>query len=289
MPNVTELWKSHWGRLLALRRPEGGFPYFENGPASVEPTIHAVLAGLSGTVDPTELVASLDWLATVVKSDGSVTGSPAAPVEGAWLTAPYALVMTKAGRTAQAAAALAFLERFASITVQNTNQSELDGSLVGWPWTDGAFSWVEPTAWGVLAFEAAGKRDAPRAVEGRSLLLDRQIPSGGWNYGSKKSFGKELIPFPDTTAYALMALAGHVPAETLQNSIGFLERDAEAQESPYSLALSLLALDLCESGAISHIRSRLAERFDLMTGERLNAVHLGLALQALGNRRVIRE
>jgi hypothetical protein len=185
--------------------------------------------------------------------------------------------------------ALKYLERFASITVQNTNRSELDGSLVGWPWTEGAFSWVEPTAWGILAYEAVDMPDAPRAVEGRTLLLDRQISSGGWNYGSKKSFGRELIPFPDTTSIALLALAGRVPAETIQPSITYLERDAETQESPYSLALSLLALDVCGSPLAAQIRPRLTGLFGLMKGDRLNVVHLALVLHALGTKRVIRE
>src|SRR5439155_21023795 len=43
---------------------------------------------------------------------------------------------------------------------------DIDLSLMGWPWAEDTFSWVEPTAWACLALRLAGKGDHPRVQEG---------------------------------------------------------------------------------------------------------------------------
>ena len=53
-----------------------------------------------------------------------------------------------------------------------------DNGLQGWPWVATTFSWVEPTAWCVLALKKwlRGHSDpaaAGRVAEGERLLLDR--------------------------------------------------------------------------------------------------------------------
>jgi hypothetical protein len=94
--------------------------------------------------------------------------------------------------------------------------NELDTSIPGWPWIDGTFSWVEPTAIAMLALRAA-RRDpalatvpaiASRLRDGERLLVDRATPDGGWNYGNKRVLDYDLEPFPDTSAWALLALRG---------------------------------------------------------------------------------
>lgn len=280
-------WMDHWNLFAGMRLPDGSFPYAPGLRSAVEPTVHAVLAGLAGGVNPEGLAASVAWLAGKRSQDGSVPCSPEFLDQGLWITAPYAIAMAKAGDPRSASAAVDFLLSFVSITVQNTN--DLDGSLTGWPWGKGAFSWVEPTAWSLLALEAAGKGDHPRVEEGRKLLMDRQIPTGGWNYGNKTVYGQELIPFTDTTALALLALCDRVPEASLGRSIQFLETDAETQESPYGLALTGLALRRCRRTSGDAVLKRLEGFVPMMAGERLNTVHLGLALQALAPRGVLWE
>ncbi|HOT26827.1 MAG TPA: terpene cyclase/mutase family protein [Candidatus Ozemobacteraceae bacterium] len=282
-------WIRHWNLFAGMRFPDGSFPYAPGLRSAVEPTIHAVLAGLAGGVDPRELAPSIAWLSGRRNQDGSVPCSPEFPDQGLWVTAPWVVAMAKAGDTRSVSAAVEFLLSFVSITVQNTSTNDLDGSLTGWPWGKGAFSWVEPTAWSLLALEAAGKSDHPRVEEGRKLLLDRQIPAGGWNYGNKTVYGQELIPFADTTALALLALCERVPEASIERSIRFLETDAATQESPYGLALTGLALRRCRRPNGDAVLKRLEGCVSMMAGERLNTVHLGLALQALGSRGVLWE
>ncbi len=285
----TEEWNRQWKAFSEMQISDGGFGYAPGLKASIEPTVHAVLAGLAGNVDPRELNPSLKWLAGKQRPDGSVPCSMEFPDQGVWLSAPFALAMFKAGETRSALAAVEFLLSFTAVTVDKTGENDLDGSLVGWPWGKGAFSWVEPTVWSLLALEAAGKGEHPRAVEGRKVLVDRQIRSGGWNYGNKHVYGQDLIPFVDTTALALLALYGRVPDDAIEVSVTFLEAEAAALHSPYALALSGLALRRCRRGTVDAVLKRLEEKMSLLQGERMNMVHLGLCLQALGKRGILWE
>ncbi len=282
-------WMGRWRSFSKMRLPDGGFPYAPGLRSAVEPTVHAVLAGLAGGVNLDELTSSITWLSGKRNQDGSLPCSSESPDQGLWVTAPYIIAMAKAGDTRAASAGVDFLLSFVSITVNNTKINDLDGSLVGWPWGTGAFSWVEPTAWGVLALEAAGKGEHPRAEEGRRVLIDRQIPCGGWNYGNKSVYGQELIPFVDTTALALLALYGRVSEHSITSSLKFLEDASATEESPYALALSSLALRRCHRPIAGATCARLEEKMSLMAGERLNVVHVALALQALGERGVLWE
>ena len=86
---------------------------------------------------------------------------------------------------------------------------DIDPERVGWPWAEGTFAWVEPTAWAVLALRAAGQGQHPRVIEGVSLLLDRAFDAGGINYGNRRVLGAMTEPIPGPTAIMLLALQGH--------------------------------------------------------------------------------
>jgi hypothetical protein len=119
---------------------------------------------------------------------------------------------------------------------------EIDSSIAGWPWVERTFSWVAPTALALLALEACGEGAHARAAEGRRLLLDRQLPSGGWNYGNTVVFGSELLPAPEESGPALAALAGHARADTVAASLEALARDVERVATPLTLGWGLLGL-----------------------------------------------
>jgi hypothetical protein len=85
-----------------------------------------------------------------------------------------------------------------------------DPLLKGWPWIDGTHSWIEPTALNVLALKITGHAQHDRVLEAIRMILDRQLPHGGWNYGSTYVFGKEHLPMPESTGAALTGLAGMV-------------------------------------------------------------------------------
>src|SRR5262249_50763798 len=73
---------------------------------------------------------------------------------------------------------------------------DMDISLVGWPWAEGNFSWVEPTAWACLALRRVGLSEHPRVREGLRLLLDRAFDEGGINYGNRTVLGRRTDPIP---------------------------------------------------------------------------------------------
>jgi hypothetical protein len=117
-----------------------------------------------------------------------------------------------------------------------------DTSLKGWPWIAGTHSWVEPTGLAMMALKLAGYGNQARVREGARLLLDRQLPGGGWNYGNTFVFGRELRPMPLSTGIALNALRGETPLENIQGSLTFLKNQVVTMHTPQSLGWSLLGL-----------------------------------------------
>jgi hypothetical protein len=117
-----------------------------------------------------------------------------------------------------------------------------DTSITGWSWIAGTHAWVEPTGLAMMALRIAGYGDHPRMREGARLLLDRQLPHGGWNYGNTAVFGQELRPMPLSTAIALNALKSETPRETVQVSLAYLHQKVATFKTPRSLGWSLLGL-----------------------------------------------
>lgn len=117
-----------------------------------------------------------------------------------------------------------------------------DTSLRGWPWTLDAHSWVEPTSVAMTALDVAGRGTHERVREATRMLMDRQMESGGWNYGNSVVYGHALHPLLDATGMALHALAGHVPRAEVDRSITLLRQGAMSVRTPWTLGWSLLGL-----------------------------------------------
>ena len=117
-----------------------------------------------------------------------------------------------------------------------------DSLLKGWPWVDETHSWVEPTALSVMALRATGYGHHDRVKEAVRMLLDRQLPHGGWNYGNTLVFGKELHPMPESTGAALAGLTGIVDRDAVMPSLTYLQSEATRSRTPISLGWSLLGL-----------------------------------------------
>jgi hypothetical protein len=94
----------------------------------------------------------------------------------------------------------------------------------------------------LLALEAEGSDDQPRIAEAVRLLLDRQLPGGGWNYGNTRVFGSTLRPLPEDTGYALAAVRQHADAGRIEASLAYLAAAAPRVRAPAALAWSLLGL-----------------------------------------------
>jgi hypothetical protein len=117
-----------------------------------------------------------------------------------------------------------------------------DTSIKGWSWSGGTHSFVEPTALSLIALDINGHSKHARFQEGTKMIMNRQIPHGGWNYGNTLVYGKELRPFLDTTGIALTALSGHVAKEDVKSSLQFLDTQVQSCRTPLSLGWALLGL-----------------------------------------------
>src|SRR5262249_33752329 len=125
------------------------------------------------------------------------------------------------GRARSAAAILALRGRPGEET-PGEDVHDINTKLIGWPWAENTFSWVEPTAWAILALRRAGYGGHPRVAEGTTLLLDRVLESGGVNYGNRNVLGRPLAPLPGPTALMLLALQGRADEPRLQKSLAYL-------------------------------------------------------------------
>jgi hypothetical protein len=117
-----------------------------------------------------------------------------------------------------------------------------DTLLKGWPWVAGTHSWIEPTVLSVLALRMVGHGQHDRVGEAIRMILDRQLPHGGWNYGNTLVFGRELHSMTENTGAALAGLAGQVEQETVVRSLDHLQGEVDRLRTPVSLGWALLGL-----------------------------------------------
>jgi uncharacterized protein (DUF362 family) len=277
-------------RLAELAVPEGGWPYAANQQPHPEPTCLALLALAA---DPTRYAAALTagtaWLNHCALSDGSYR-LPTGRHEAAWPTALVLFTRIALGHdSAQwhktVAALLALKGR--SYEIKEDDINDINGTLVGWPWAEGTFSWVEPTAWAILALRAAGQGHHPRLAEAQQLLLDRVLATGGLNYGNRRVFGITLEPIPTPTALALLALQGHPSDERIDRSLDYLRTHSLQSDDLEHLGWATLALDAYRpadtpSQTIEQLRDRLIHAYEQRASTPyLREAPLRLALLAL--------
>ena len=122
-----------------------------------------------------------------------------------------------------------------------------DSDKFGWPWQPDTNSWVVPTAFAILALRRPPRSSALEQCEfrlrrGTEMLLDRVCPGGGWNAGNGVVYGRALVPHPDDTAVALLALKNHAHEPAVQTSLAWLADNTATMSAPWSLAWSALAL-----------------------------------------------
>jgi hypothetical protein len=77
-----------------------------------------------------------------------------------------------------------------------------------------------------------------------AMLYDRMSPGGGWNCGNPLVYGVPGEPQVCQTSWALLALRNHPDRLEVQKSLDWLEASWGRIESPGTLALAHVALDL---------------------------------------------
>lgn len=238
--------------LEAHCNADGSWGYRPGQPGSGEPTLLAAAAGLP---------APLDWLAdadlgwTRLMGPVCLRHSPAAtPLRERWLTH----IQDHRGTGGETA-------------------GSFDGDLPGWPWVEHTFSWVEPTAWGVLSLRRSGHGRDPRAQGGLATLADRQCTDGGWNAGTPDILGQELFGYLYLTGLVLVALpVGHPSTPA---GARFLDGVAQ-RPSPLNLAWATLARCV-HGGDVAAAAASLAGRQQADGGFAGRADRTALALSAL--------
>ena len=285
--------------LLDAQNEDGGWSSFKGKRSNTESTSFALLAlnSLAGDPFDRQKTTGLKWLLQHQKEDGSWSFNDTTK-QSSWTTPIAALalmsfqdqrqhalraakwILTQEGRKPGWVASL--LVRLSLVQ----KVTELDPYLSGWSWNPGAFSWVEPTSYSLMALKKlkrslGGTNCDERIRQGEMLIYDRMCENGGWNYGNSKVLGEALWPYPDVTAVALIALQDRPKSEANERSLGAL--DAMMREAASGMALSwgILCLTLYNQD-IREWRKILLKNFEKtrFLGE---TKALALALLALGN------
>ena len=170
--------------------------------ARLEPKCWAMLAlgacdALASAVP--DLIRVADFLKGTARDDGLLVDSLGVPPNLASnglaaLTLAQHREMLNAPATSRL---LAALHRVKGLALPQNDEVHQDNSLQGWPWIDGTFSWVAPTACCLLALKKTAAIEADVATgqridEAEQLLFDRVCDSGGWNYGNASVQGTHL-------------------------------------------------------------------------------------------------
>lgn len=229
--------------LLARRRPDHGFPEIVSGDYRPDATAWAILCLDAYPVHGEVAAAARARLRSSQLPDGGIPLSIDHP-QAFWPTFPAALAL--AGDPASKEAhdkAIRFV-----LSVVNVMQDEQgssvgeEGRTPGWPWISQTHTWVEPTAMAVSALTRAGHAEHDRCLSGIKLLIDRQLPAGGWNYGNTKVFEQYLNPMPAPTGMALWALSGQVDRARVAASLQYLREQLTGLVTPLSLGWALIGL-----------------------------------------------
>jgi uncharacterized protein (DUF362 family) len=259
--------------LAGLACADGGWGYAPGQAAHLEPTCLALLALAANPARHASAIeGGLSFLRRCAHDDDTYRLSGGRP-EAAWPTALVLFVHAVLGQPAEVrrgAAALLGLRGRDLDLKEDQDVNDVDSRLIGWPWAEGNFSWVEPTAWAVLALKRAGQGRHPRVPEGEKLLLDRVLEEGGVNYGNRRIFGITLEPIPGPTALLLLALQGHAADPRLGKSLAYLCGQADDPTLDLEhLCWSRLALDVYrEHDGVAGALARLDERIRAAHAER---------------------
>jgi hypothetical protein len=249
--------------LLSAQNEDGGWGSVKGKRSNTESTSFALMAlkSIRSDLFDRQLTAGLKWLIRYQRDDGSWSLNYEASKQSSWTT-PIAVlallsfqaqiqrasravkwILAQEGMKPGWLASLLFRLSLVRKTV------ELDPYLNGWSWTPGAFSWVEPTSYCLMALKKSrplvgGTNVEVRIQQGEALLYDRMCERGGWNYGNSKVFGEALWPYPDVTAVTLVALQDRAANEANRRSLVALQDMMREAASGITLGWGILCLKL---------------------------------------------
>ena len=244
--------------LRATQNSDGGWGSIRGRQSNTEATSFATLA--LNRVGPSAHVPAergITWLRQRQQPDGSwpLTASVNA---GSWTTAlavtclaNHANTLSDVQRGAEwllghRGHGLGLLASLLYRVVPDLMPTRLNPDLKGWAWTADEFSWVEPTAYALIALKKLRRGESsaarPTILEAEAMLYDRACPGGGWNYGNSTVYGEALAPYLETTAIALVALQDRRDDERNRAGLEALKRMLGDAASGLGLSWCILCL-----------------------------------------------
>lgn len=276
--------------LLSCQLPCGGWTYGHSHQWATEPTALALLAL---RLQPrANCKKGTSFLESCQRPDGSWPAFQG-DEEGSWATALAVIALARLGgnwsRVQRGAAWLLKVRGQESHWLAKwryrlfDRHVRFDPDKCGWPWTEGAASWVVPTSYSLIAVRLAFSCCQPPAAKERidnatAMLFDRGCPGGGWNAGNGMAFDVPLEPHIDVTSLALLALLPFRENPFARKSLAWLQREIPFLESTHRLSWAILALAGYQCDNLSHT-GKLAE----LSGELSNpdAETVSMALLAI--------
>lgn len=232
--------------LEASRNADGGWAYHAAKRSRIEPTCWALLA----LAHADNRAPQTDVFRIWPPNDGVLHEVSGAPANHAFNALAALTLLLAAADSATAAAILRRIVASKGIVVPNIGHQRQDNSLQAWSWVDDTFSWVEPTAWCLMALKQALARGPvpgadPRIEVAERMLVDRACHGGGWNYGNSNVYGQNLSPYVPTTALALLALQDRPGERAVHAGLDWLQQNALTERSAVALSLSIICLRVC--------------------------------------------
>lgn len=245
-----------WHDRLRAGANAGGWAYYAGKGSRIEPTCWALLSlhGF-GTADPSVNTSAtvrthLQYLRSLQTDNGFLVETDPTLVNIA--ANAIALITLRAFGGSEFSSSAQRLQS-ALVALKGVRLDEpdakQDNTLQAWPWVRDTFSWVEPTAWGLLALKLESRAlrsmvAAARQEEAERLLLNRVCVGGGWNYGNASTLGQDLRAYVPTTAVALLALQNRRTLPKVQESLRMLVDHQLSERGTMSLALVSTCLSL---------------------------------------------
>jgi hypothetical protein len=250
--------------LRGAQNSDGGWGFHPGGSSRVEPTCWALKALMSlqsrRDSDGHAITRALSFLTGAQLPDGSWP-STSEEKNGCWVTSLACWVLSGAreGKYSQTIASgltwicddwprdSSWWQRMLRKLSSGARHSRQNDKYRGWGWTPGTSSWVEPTAFALLALENQSSVQLPSSAQkrrklGEALLYDRMCPGGGWNCGNPEVYGVAGEPLIIPTTWALLALRHYPERRENIESLAWMEKIVPSIQAPGSYALASLCL-----------------------------------------------
>lgn len=265
--------------LENAQNEDGGWGFRSGLLSRAEPTCWALLALLhsdSREQQSDRISRGLEFLRKTQLTDGSWPASPEQQT-GASATSLACWTLLAAKDASNAAAAglrwicndwpkdSALWRRVINgFLRKNRDIVDHNDACRGWGWTPRTASWVEPTAFALIALSQCPAELLPagakqRARLGKALLFDRMCPGGGWNCGNPMTYGVAGEPLVVPTVWALIALREERELREVRASLDWLKQNFSQIRSGASLALAHLCFETFgETNELADNRIRIA-------------------------------